>query len=55
MHYLGKHNDTGYLLTEDSEIGGMRFSDGIQENQALEIRLKGYASTNLHSCTFKRM
>lgn len=48
---LGKHNDSGFLLIEDNEIRGMRFSDGIQENQALEIKLKDFASTNLHSCT----
>lgn len=31
MSYLGKYNDTGFLLTEDNEIRGMMFSDNIQE------------------------
>lgn len=49
--YLGNHNDTSFLLTEDNEMRGMRFSEGIQEEEALEIKLKDFASTNLHSYT----
>lgn len=30
-NYLGEHNDTDFLLTEDNETRGMRFSESIQE------------------------
>lgn len=55
MNYLGKHNDRGFMLTEDNEIKDTKLSEGIQEKQAFEVKLKDYASTNFHSYTCNRI